>query len=402
LIYIEYLGIDISKKDSVIAHYSEKQFVKEFTMQNNQNGFNHLLKYLKQFHDMCLIFESTGIYSRAMAKFCKTNHINFVEINPLEAKFKTSSLRSWKTDKSDAHKLALLAPNLSKKSMKQSDSSIYFELRERARFHLEIENNQNRLKIELIEVLHQTFPGLENLFKNRYSIIALNIAECFSHPDFVLQKAPHTLTLDILNSTNKGMSLEKADKYSTLLLQLANKSYPNVEAESFLVQKVQIITQQLKFSIQQMNKLDNEMIDLARELNCFQNIISIPGIGELTAAMIIGELGDISNFHSHKQLNAFVGIDIKRYQSGLTHYRDTINKRGNKKARRLLFLVICNILRGQHRFENHIVDYYYKLRKQPNEKSHKTAIVACMNRLLKTIHYLVTNNKLYDYQMSPH
>ncbi|EJD81093.1 IS110 family transposase, partial [Staphylococcus capitis] len=43
-----------------------------------------------------------------------------------------------------------------------------------------------------------------------------------------------------------------------------------------------------------------------------------------------------------------------------------------------------------------------KLRKQPNEKPHKTAIIACINRLLKTIHYLVMNHKLYDYQMSPH
>ncbi|MEB5687345.1 transposase, partial [Mammaliicoccus lentus] len=117
---------------------------------------------------------------------------------------------------------------------------------------------------------------------------------------------------------------------------------------------------------------------------------------------IIGELGDISRFKSNKQLNAFVGIDIKRYQSGGTHYRDTINKRGNKKARRLLFLVIMNIIRGQHRYNNHIVDYYYKLRKQPNEKSHKTAVVACINRLLKTFHYLIMKHKLYDYEMSPH
>ncbi|EJE25708.1 IS110 family transposase, partial [Staphylococcus epidermidis] len=55
-----------------------------------------------------------------------------------------------------------------------------------------------------------------------------------------------------------------------------------------------------------------------------------------------------------------------------------------------------------HHYDNHVVDYYYKLRKQPNEKPHKTAIIACINRLLKTIHYLVMNHKLYDYQMSPH
>ncbi len=59
-----------------------------------------------------------------------------------------------------------------------------------------------------------------------------------------------------------------------------------------------------------------------------------------------------------------------------------------------------NIIRGQHHYDNHVVDYYYKLRKQPHEKAHKTAVIACINRLLKTIHYLVMNQKLYDYQMS--
>ncbi|WP_436878924.1 transposase, partial [Mammaliicoccus sciuri] len=112
--------------------------------------------------------------------------------------------------------------------------------------------------------------------------------------------------------------------------------------------------------------------------------------------------GDLTKFKTNKQLNAYVGIDIKRYQSGKTQYRDTINRRGNKKARRLLFLVVMNIIRGQRNYNNHIVDYYYKLRKQPNEKSHKTAVVACINRLLKTLHYLVNESKLYDYQMSPH
>lgn len=44
--------------------------------------------------------------------------------------------------------------------------AIFFELRERARFHLEIENEQNRLKFEIVEQLHQTFPGLEKLFSS--------------------------------------------------------------------------------------------------------------------------------------------------------------------------------------------------------------------------------------------
>ncbi|MCE3306756.1 IS110 family transposase, partial [Staphylococcus aureus] len=89
--------------------------------------------------------------------------------------------------------------------------------------------------------------------------------------------------------------------------------------------------------------------------------------------------GDITRFKSNKQLNAFVGIDIKLYQSGSTQSRDAINKRGNKKARKLLFWVVMNIIRGEHHFDNHVVDYYYKLRKQPHEKAHKTAVITCIN-----------------------
>ena len=58
------------------------------------------------------------------------------------------------------------------------------------------------------------------------------------------------------------------------------------------------------------------MIQLAKQLNCFENIHSIPGIGELTTAMIIGEIGDIT-----------------RYQSGRTHSRDTITKNDNKREK---------------------------------------------------------------------
>lgn len=399
---MDYLSIDISKRTSVIAHYFEDKFQKEFTIQNNKNGYNQLLKYLKKLNQPQLIFESTGVYSRGIVQFCQVNHVKYIEMNPLEAKFKTNSLRSWKTDHSDAHKLAQLGLTLKSTDSLNTKNEIYFELRERVRFHLEIEKNQSRLKVQIIELLHQTFPGLEKLFKNRYSMIALNIAEIYSHPSFVQQQDIDTLISNIFNSTEKGLSTRKAENYADKLSKIAHESYPSVKSSSFLVRKLQLLIRQLKDSIEQLSQLDKEMINLAQELKCYEIIQSIPGIGELTAAMLIGELGDITYFKTNKQLNAYVGIDIKRYQSGNTHYKDTINKRGNKKARQLLFWIVMNIIRGQRNYDNHVVDYYYKLRKQPNEKSHKTAVIACINRLLKTIHYLIMNQKLYDYQMSPH
>ncbi len=69
------------------------------------------LKYLNDLDHLQIIFESTGIYSRGMTGFYHINQINYIEMNPLEANYeRTSSLRSWKTDQADAHKLAQLAP----------------------------------------------------------------------------------------------------------------------------------------------------------------------------------------------------------------------------------------------------------------------------------------------------
>ncbi|WP_242680381.1 transposase [Staphylococcus sp. 191] len=99
MIFINYLGIDISKSESVVAHYNNEVLIKEMVIQNNQNGYRYLKNYIKNLDFLFILFESTGVYSRAMKRFCKIHKIDYLETNPLEAKFKTSSLRSWKTDK---------------------------------------------------------------------------------------------------------------------------------------------------------------------------------------------------------------------------------------------------------------------------------------------------------------
>ncbi|WP_369604226.1 transposase [Staphylococcus hyicus] len=71
-------------------------------------------------------------------------------------------------------------------------------------------------------------------------------------------------------------------------------------------------------------------------------LLSLPGFGRLTTALFIG--GFIIKFSKHKKLNAYVGIRI--FQLGQSHYQDTINRRGNKKARKQLYLIVLNTIRG--------------------------------------------------------
>lgn len=145
-------------------------------------------------------------------------------------------------------------------------------------------------------------------------------------------------------------------------------------------------------------QLVRQMVRLSKEKTEFKILISFPGIGEATAVRLIGELGDIRRFKNHKQLNAYVGIDIMRYQSGNTYYKDKINKRGNNKLRKILFYMIQTMITLRRFGGNHLVEYYDKLKTQPQGKPHKVASIACVNKFLKVAFHLITHNITYDYE----
>lgn len=402
MINIEYFGIDVGKGKSYVAHYCNNEFKKEFELIHNKDGFDALNEYIKGYAGVYFLFESTGIYSKVIQRFCKENHIPHCMINPLEAKFLTTTLRTWKTDKSDAHKLALLAKNFNKRPSKNLSKDIYIKVRELTRWYEELNDQQSYLKISIIQILGMSFPEIQRLFKSRYSKFALEIVKRFPHPSYVKNINIPDLINIIGACTDKNISLQRKEKYAEMLISFANESYPALSENSFYIEKLIALVNDLMLLMKRQEKIKQSLMELSKELEEFKILTSIPGIGDLTAMLIIGELGDIRSFSSHKELNAYIGIDIKRYQSGKTQYKDKINKRGNRRARALFYIVIMNIIRGKRHYSNHLVDYYYKLRKQPNGKGHKTAVIACVNKLLKTIQYLVVNNKEYDYQMSPH
>lgn len=143
--------------------------------------------------------------------------------------------------------------------------------------------------------------------------------------------------------------------------------------------------------------LVRQMVELSKGQKEYHVFRSLPGIGDTTACRLIGELGDIRRFKNTKQVNAYAGIDLMRYQSGNTQYRDRINKRGNKHLRKILYFMMCAMLMAKGK-PNHFVDYYYKLKKQPQSKPHKVAIIACINKFLKVTFQLLTRGVLYDYE----
>jgi transposase len=100
--------------------------------------------------------------------------------------------------------------------------------------------------------------------------------------------------------------------------------------------------QMIAFQETQIAKLKAEIqdhIDQNPELKQQQELLtSIPGIGDKTAAVILGELPDVKQFDTAKQVTAYAGLTPQQLQSGKTLRQGGLTKMGSKHLRTALFL----------------------------------------------------------------
>lgn len=167
-----------------------------------------------------------------------------------------------------------------------------------------------------------------------------------------------------------------------------------------MIEEARYYAKELLRLTQHRQSILDEMVTLAEPLPEYEILLSIPGIAKTTATSIIGELGDIRRFKTSNQINAFIGIDLKHYESRDYLAREHITKRGNPYARKIPFKCIHNIASASRTKPCHIADFYEKRKRQSPKGSTKPHAIASMHRLIRTIHYLITHNKLYDYKIA--
>ncbi|MDW7796789.1 UNVERIFIED_CONTAM: IS110 family transposase [Streptococcus canis] len=392
-------GIDVSKASSEVAILVNSEKVHSYSMSNDAIGFSRLLKDLKSVQNPEIIFEATGVYSRRLQAFLEDNNYAYTRLNPLEAKKQLDSLRVRKTDKIDAEKLAESQFFLNRKTT-YIQKEVYQNLHDLSRFYQNLTEDIVRAKNRLHKVLQVTFPELEQLLSTPTGEQYWNLVIAFPIKNFVLEVSETELTELIRQSTSKRISEKRASSLADKLTELAKQSYPTVKKTSPILEEVKYYAQELLRLSQGRRVVLDQMISLAQPLPEYDILLSIPGIAETTATSIIGELGDIRRFQSANQINAFIGIDLRHYESGNYLAQEHITKRGNPYARKILFKCIHNIASASHTNPCHIADFYEKRKRQSQVSSTKPHTIASIHRLIRTMYYLITHNKLYDYHLA--
>ena len=389
-------GIDVSKASSEVAIVINGEKIHGYTMPNDAIGFTRLLDDLKTVQKPEIIFEATGVYSRRLQAFLEENGYAYTQLNPLEAKEQLDSLRVRKTDKIDAKTLAISQFVLNRKPT-YIQEEVYQELRDLSRFYQNLTEDIVRTKNRLHKVLQVTFPEMENILSTPTREQYWNLVMTFPYKDFVLELSKDELLEGIRQSTSKRISNKRVAYLAQKLAALANQSYCAVKKNSPILEEVRYYAKELLRLSEQRQAVLEQMVELAQPLPEYEILLSIPGIAETTATSMIGELGDIRRFQSANQINAFIGIDLRHYESGNFLAKEHITKRGNPYARKILFKCIHNIAAASHTNHCHIEDFYEKRKRQSQTTSTKPHTIASIHRLIRTMYYLITHNKLYDY-----
>ena len=91
-------------------------------------------------------------------------------------------------------------------------------------------------------------------------------------------------------------------------------------------------------------ELGRQLVAAARQSQACQILMSIPGVGTITATAFATAIEDPDNFRKSRSVGAWLGLTTRRYQSGEVDYDGHISRRGDHHLRGLLYEAATVIL----------------------------------------------------------
>lgn len=186
----------------------------------------------------------------------------------------------------------------------------------------------------------------------------------------------------------RGQLIEERTMLKNQLHAERAQAFPNAQSMGRLKKRVILINQQeleIKSEIKAIIKKDKEV---AKKIN---NIISIPGVGDLTAVTILAETNGFELIRNKKQLASYCGLDVKCKDSGISvKGKPKISKKGNKHIRKALHLPALSAIRHNEQYKN----LFIRLVSKHGIKM--KAVVAAQRKLLELIYVIDRTGSVFN------
>ena len=381
---IYYVGIDISKykHDFCIISNTGEVIVENSSFENSKKGFQYFLDQLKPYNNsqIRIAFEATGHYSLNLELFLTNQDYSFMKMNPLVVHqfLKARSLRRTKTDKADSLTIANYLMSIPYKPNSRLLYNIY-SLKSLCRTREQLIKERSKFEVLLTNELDKSFPELKSFFKDRVSTTLLYILEKYKNTSHIALMKDY----DSLRCISHGKFTYA--KFAQLK-ELAKNSvgYHDDNTDLLISSYISIIN---NFN-DKIDPIDKQISTIIKELN--PRMLTIPGLGEISSAIIISEYGDITNFSSPNKMLAFAGLEPSIIESGTLQSNGKMVKHGSGHLRYAIMNIAMTILRYSPTF------YDYYLKKRSEGKCHRVALSHVCKKLIRVIYSLEKYNKNFD------
>jgi transposase len=385
-----YVGIDVAKDkhDCFITNSDGEVLFKAFTIQNNHDGFDDLFqKILTVTDDLPKVkvgLEATGHYSYNILGFLLDKGLTTFVINPLHTNLfrKGLSLRQTKTDKVDAHTIALML--MSDVNLKSYSDTSYHkeELKSLTRYRFDKVCERAKLKTSISRLVCILFPELEKIVPTLHMVSVYKLLAEFPGASQIAS-AHLTRLSNLLSEASRG----RYGKDDAIRIRNAAR----LSIGSVMPAK----SMELKHTIRLINELTSEVNEIEAEIksimdNISSPILSIPGINYRMGAMIIAEIGDFDRFDSPEKILAYAGLSPSTYQSGqLKSSHSHMEKRGSRYLRYALFNATKYVCHWDPTFAA------YLDKKRCEGKHYNVAVSHAAKKLVRIIYHLEKSGQLY-------
>jgi transposase len=387
-------AIDIGKKMNYgYFRAPDGRDVKPFAFSNLRSGFETFWTRLTEFQgshnleEVVVGFESTGPYAEPMLHFLSKRKVTLVQTNPMHTKRlkELTGNSPNKTDEKDpkviadvislGHALTLVVPEGPAAELRRLSQA-----RERAI------KSRTAMGNQLQHLLFVIFPEFLWTMKNMKSKSALHLVENCPTPESIVAMGMDPLS-EILRKISRGKLGQDRAKQ---IFEAAQRSIGiNAGKESILFE-INHLVLNIRSEDRFIATLENQMKHYLKEVPYSHSILSIKGIGEVTAAGLIGEVGDFHKFSTISEMLKLAGLDLYEISSGRKKGQRRISKRGRPYLRKLLFFAAINMVKStgiSHAQYQQMLD-----RGVPKIK----ALIAICRKVFRIIFAIVRDNTVYE------
>lgn len=401
------VGVDVSLKTHHVHFMNgEGQSLDDFSVPNNREGADTLIQRLlnqarkSQVTKLRIGMEATDQYSWHLAHYLQAqfkgyepNYQTYVYVLNARkvARFKKGYDTLPKNDHIDAWVIAdHLRFDRLPRAMQEAVQYEALQRLTRTRFHFTKELARN--KTYFLNQLFLKFSGLrqDNPFSNTFGTASLAVIEELE-PEQIAEMSLESLVDFLQEKGNHHFSAP--NEIANYLKKLARSSYRLDPYMKDTINLSMSVTLSLIRHIElQVKRLDQEIGRLMQGLPQRLVLTSVKGIGDVFAAGLLAEIGDIHRFDSHHALAKYAGLVWSQYQSGEYESEATQRIRTGDKYLRYYLVQAADSIR---RHDSDYQAFYQKKYKEVTRYQHKRALVLTARKLVRLVYSLLSTNQLY-------